>query len=77
MCNKVKLPRNVKGISLSTNALEVSFETNKKFDYCPFHLEMKCNRPLLVIANIPLIMETTRTISVALQNEKLDFDYFI
>lgn len=77
MTNNVKLSRTLNHINLTTNALEVNFETSKKFEICPFHLVVNCNRPLLVILNIPLIMEITRTMSVALQNEKLDFDYFI
>lgn len=60
-----------------TNALEINFETNKDFEACPFHLELNINHPLLIVANIPLIMEVTRTMTIALQNEKLDFDYFI
>ena len=77
MTSGVKLQNRVKGLSISTNALEFDLETSKKFEICPFHINMKFNRPLLVIANIPLIMETSRTLSVALQNEKLDFNYFI
>lgn len=76
MQNSIQMPQNL-NLNLQTNAVEIVFESNKDFVACPFHLKVDFHRPLLVVANIPLIMETSRTLSVALQNEKLDFDYFI
>lgn len=64
-------------IKLQTNAVEIDFESSKKFVTCPFKLVVDFNRPLLMVANLPLLMETSRTMSVALQNEKLDLDYFV
>ena len=58
-------------------AVWIEFETNKDFVECPFHIDININHSLKVVANIPLVKEVTRTMSVALQNEKLDFGYFI
>lgn len=60
-----------------SHAIEIKFESNKDFIACPFHVDFNVLHPLLVVANIPLIIEVTRTMTVALQNEKLDFEYFI
>lgn len=59
------------------NVLTIQFETNKDFKQCPFHLIVRVDRPVFVVANLPLVQEVVRTISLALQDEKLDFEFFL
>ena len=56
--------------------MSIRFEQNTDFKACPFHITAKIEKSLIVVANLPLLQEVERTISVALQNEKLDFEYF-
>jgi len=47
-------------------AVDIRFETNQDFKKCPFHLDFRINHPLQVVANLPLILEVTRTMNKAL-----------
>ena len=55
----------------------MSFEQNKDFITCPFHVDLKIEKSLQIVANLPLINEVVRTMTLALSDQKLDFEYFI
>jgi hypothetical protein len=59
------------------SAISVSFEQNKDFITCPFHVALKIEKSLQIVANLPLINEVVRTMTLALSDQKLDFEYFI
>ena len=59
------------------SAISVSFEQNKDFITCPFHVDLKIEKSLQIVANLPLINEVVRTMTLALSDQKLDFEYFI
>lgn len=59
-----------------SDALAVLFHQDKDFKECPFRVEIAAHKSCHVVLNIQLMNEVMRTMSIAVKNEKLDFNYF-
>jgi hypothetical protein len=58
------------------NAVSISYEANKDFSTCPFHIDADFSKQMYIVATMPLVLELQRTIDVAFENEKLDFKFY-
>lgn len=59
-----------------TKALEIEFVKDKDFKACPFKLKVDIQKSCHFVLNVPLANEISRMFAKALNNQKLDFEYF-
>ena len=57
-------------------ALILEYEANQAFEACPYHVTLKMQKPLHIVALMPLINELQRAMNAAFEGQKLDFEYF-
>ena len=54
----------------------LEYEANQDFIACPYHIKLRVDKPLFIVAIIPLINELQRTMNGAFEDQKLDFEYY-
>lgn len=60
----------------AVQALRIVFDQDRDFTKCPFRVQIYAQRSCHAVANLQLMNEVMRTMSIAMKNEKLDFHYF-
>ena len=58
-------------------ALRIVFDQDREFKKCPFKVQIYAKKSCHAVANLQLMNEVMRTMSIAMKNEKLDFSYFV
>lgn len=61
----------------SANAISINFTADESFKKCPFHLKIEVQKALEITANLLIVNEVSRTMALALQNEKIDLSFMV